>query len=53
VTNVIPSPILHRAYLSRPLAAVYRVLRRLDTRTSGAASLRAFANSLVVLAVRA
>jgi ubiquinone/menaquinone biosynthesis C-methylase UbiE len=53
VTNVIPSPILHRAHLSRPLAAVYRVLCRLDTRTSGAAPLRAFANSLVVLAVRA
>jgi ubiquinone/menaquinone biosynthesis C-methylase UbiE len=52
-TNVIPSPILHRSHLPRPLAGVYRVLRRLDTATSRAAPMRAFANSLVVLAVRA
>jgi SAM-dependent methyltransferase len=31
VTNLIPSTVLHRARLSRPLAAFYRVLRAVDT----------------------
>jgi len=53
LTNVIPSTILHRPRLPRPLAGLYRVLRRLDAAFSGAAPARAFANSLVVLAVRA
>jgi hypothetical protein len=30
-TNLIPSTILHRTRLSRPLAALYRVLRAVDT----------------------
>ena len=53
LTNVIPSTILHRARLPRPLAGLYRVLRRLDEAFSGTAPTRAFANSLVVLAVKA
>ncbi len=30
-TNLIPSTVLHRARLSRPIAALYRVLRAVDT----------------------
>lgn len=48
LTNVIPSTVLHRPRLPRPLAALYRVLCRLDTRAAPVA----LANSLVVLAVR-
>ena len=48
LTNVIPSTVLHRPSLPRPLAALYRVLCRLDTRVAPAA----LANSLVVLATK-
>lgn len=48
LTNVIPSTVLHRPRLPRPLAALYRVLCRLDTQAAPVA----LANSLVVLAVR-
>ena len=48
VTNVIPSTVLHRATLPRPLATVYRVLRAIDTALAPATA-RA-ANSVVVLA---
>ena len=49
LTNLIPSTVLHRPRLSRPLAAFYRGLRVLDRACAPAA----FANSLVVLAVKA
>ena len=48
LTNLIPSTVLHRPRLSRPLAAVYRLLCALDTACAPAA----IANSLVVLAVK-
>jgi SAM-dependent methyltransferase len=48
ITNLIPSTVLHWPRLPRPLAALYRVLRAIDT-ASAPASL---ANSLVVLAVK-
>jgi SAM-dependent methyltransferase len=47
-TNLIPSTTLHRPRLSRGLAAVYRVLRRVDA----AWAPTAVANSVVVLAVK-
>jgi MPBQ/MSBQ methyltransferase len=53
VTNVLPSTVLHRARLPRPLAAAYRGLRRLDAALAPTAPARALANSLVVLAERA
>jgi len=53
ITNVIPSTLLHRARLPRPLAAVYRALRRLDTALAPTRPARALANSLVILAARA
>ena len=52
ITNLIPSTVLHRERLARPLAILYRILCSLDDglrRLSGAARL---ANSLVVLARR-
>ncbi len=49
LTNVIPSTILHRPRLWRPLAAAYLALRALDTAWAPAA----LANSVVVLAVKA
>ena len=48
LTNVIPSTVLHRPRISRALAAVYRVLRTLDTALAPAA----IASSIVVLAVK-
>jgi len=48
ITNVVPSTVLHRERVSRPLSVVYRVLRALDTALAPAA----VANSLVVLAVK-
>jgi MPBQ/MSBQ methyltransferase len=48
VTNLVPSTVLHRRRLPRPLAVFYRVLRAADT----ALAPTAFANSLVVLAVK-
>ena len=53
ITNVIPSTRLHRTRLSRPLGALYRVLRRLDTALAPTRAGRALANSLVLLAERA
>ena len=53
ITNVIPSPLLHRARLARPLATTYRALRRLDTALAPTRTGRALANSLVILAERA
>ena len=52
VTSLLPSTVLHRPRLSRTLAMVYGLLRRLDRRLSGSAVSRALGNSLVVLAVR-
>jgi SAM-dependent methyltransferase len=49
ITNLIPSTVLHRPRLPRPLAALYRVLRAIDTVIAPAS----LANSLVVLAVKA
>jgi len=48
LTNVIPSTVLHRRRVSRPLAALYRALRALDT----AFAPPAVANSIVVLAAK-
>jgi hypothetical protein len=48
LTNLIPSTVLHRRRLPRPLAALYRVLRAIDTAVAPAA----LANSVVVLAVK-
>jgi SAM-dependent methyltransferase len=53
VTNLIPSTLLHRPRLARPLAALYAALRPLDAALAGTAVGRALGNSLVVLAVRA
>ena len=52
ITNVLPSTLLHRTRLPRPLAAVYRALRRLDTALAPTPPARALANSLVILAER-
>lgn len=49
VTNVVPSTVLHRARLPRPLARVYRVLCALDRALAPTPAWR-FANSVVVLA---
>lgn len=49
LTNLIPSTVLHRPRLARPLAPLYRVLCAVDRACAPAA----FANSLVVLAVKA
>lgn len=51
LTNLIPSTVLHRPRLSRPVAALYRALRALDT-AAGARALRPIANSVVILAVK-
>jgi SAM-dependent methyltransferase len=48
VTNLIPSTVLHRPRLARPVAALYRVLRAIDA----VAAPVAFANSIVTLAVK-
>jgi hypothetical protein len=47
-TNLIPSIALHRPHVPRPLAALYRVLRAIDTTLAPAA----LANSVVLLAVK-
>src|SRR5262245_29332846 len=52
VPNVIPSTVLHRAALPRPLAAAYRLLRALDGALGATAPARAIASSLVVLVVK-
>lgn len=53
VTSLLPSTLLHRANLPRPLAAAYDALRRLDTALAPTQPARALANSLVILAERA
>jgi len=53
VTSLLPSTLLHRSDLPRPLAAVYRALRRLDAALATTPPARALANSLVILAERA
>jgi SAM-dependent methyltransferase len=53
ITNLIPSPLLHRARLPGPLATAYRVLRRLDAALAPTRPGRALANSVVILAERA
>ena len=50
VTNLIPSTILHRARLGRPLAALYRGLRALDQALARCRLLHHGSNSLVILA---
>jgi SAM-dependent methyltransferase len=53
ITNVLPSTLLHRPRLPRPLAVAYGGLRRADAALAPTAPGRALANSLVVLAERA
>jgi MPBQ/MSBQ methyltransferase len=50
LTNVIPSTVLHRPRLARPLAALYRILCALDRAGSRSRLGQRLANSLVVLA---
>lgn len=50
LTNLIPSTVLHRARLPRPLAALYRRLCALDDALSGFWPAPRLANSIVVLA---
>jgi SAM-dependent methyltransferase len=50
ITNVIPSTVLHRPVLPRPLRTLYRALRALDGALERSTPARALANSLVVLA---
>jgi len=52
LTNVIPSPVLHRAPASRGIASAFAVLRRADRLLDRAGVARRFANTLVVLAER-
>ena len=49
VTNLIPSTVLHRPRLSRPLAALYRVLRAVDTAIAPAS----LAANVMLLAAKA
>ena len=53
ITNALPSTLLHRERLPRPLAALYRALCRLDTALAPTRAGRALGNSLVILAERA
>ena len=53
ITSLLPSTVLHRAAPPRPLAAVYRTLRRLDAALASTPPARALSNSLVILAERA
>jgi MPBQ/MSBQ methyltransferase len=50
ITNLIPSTVLHRQRLGRPLGALFGALRALDRRLAGVTLVRAMANSVVVLA---
>jgi MPBQ/MSBQ methyltransferase len=50
ITNLIPSTLLHRQRLGRPLGALFAALRALDRTLGGLAPVRAIANSVVVLA---
>jgi len=52
ITNLIPSTVLHRDRLPRPLAAIYRRLCVLDRALGRLPLVRHLANSLVVLARR-
>lgn len=52
-TNLLPSTLLHRARLPRPLAALDRVLRVVDRRLEATPLGRALGNSLVLLAEKA
>ncbi|MBI4627949.1 MAG: hypothetical protein HY729_04505, partial [Candidatus Rokubacteria bacterium] len=52
ITNVIPSTVLHRERLPRPLAALYRALCSVDRALSRVPAAARVANSVVVLAVR-
>jgi SAM-dependent methyltransferase len=49
-TNLVPSTLLHRPRLGRPLATLFRALARIDQRLAGTRIGRSTANSLVVLA---
>ena len=49
-TNVIPSPVLHRARLRRSLDRLYRALCSLDGALGRFPPMRGLANSLVILA---
>jgi MPBQ/MSBQ methyltransferase len=50
LTNLIPSTVLHRERLGRPMAAVFRTLAAVDARLAAFPPARRVANSLVVLA---
>jgi SAM-dependent methyltransferase len=52
ITGLLPSTLLHRPALPRPLSAAYRVLCAIDTALGGSAPARAIASSVVVLAVK-
>lgn len=52
VTNLIPSPVLHRERLSRPVARLYRALAAVDRVLADTPAWR-IANSVVVVATRA
>ena len=52
ITGLIPSTLLHRPALPRPLAAAYHLLCAIDTTLGARAPVRAIASSLVVLAVK-
>jgi SAM-dependent methyltransferase len=53
ITNVIPSTVLHRERLPRPLAAIFGPLCAIDRRLGRFPPARLLANSLVILARRA
>ena len=52
VTNLIPSTVLHRDRLARPVAALFALLARIDGAVGARPPGRWLANSLVVLARR-
>jgi ubiquinone/menaquinone biosynthesis C-methylase UbiE len=52
VTNLIPSPVLHRERLSRPVARLYRALAAVDRVLAETPAWR-IANSVVVVAIKA
>ena len=50
ITNLVPSPVLHRPRLPAPLRPVYRALRAVDSRVGSSRATRAMAAHGVVLA---
>ena len=52
VTNLLPSPILHRARVPAPLRPLYRALCSADSRIADSRPFRAFAAHAVILATK-